>query len=370
MSVTQKIPRPALPPVRFSSAVDSAFRIELRQAADQYLASRSEHRFGNAGHYLKGILLAMLATAAYWFAVSAGQLWHFVPAYFAFLFLAMLLAMNVLHDAAHYAYVRQPWLNRLLMRLVSIPVGIDPAFWTIRHVHFHHTYANIEGYDLDTEPNPVLRQTPYQRWLPHFRFQHVYWPLVAAISLPYLCWYSDWADRCGATKVAATGKRDGWPGWPLFLSLKVLHLTVAVLLPVWFLRDSGIGWGQIVLCYVLGQMLASCFLVAMILGTHWAEVDFFQPPATGVMPHTWHEHTFRTACDWTPAPRSLDHLMGGLNYHLTHHLFPTWSHRHYRPLAKIVAQVAARHQLNYRNLTYSQLWTSQQAFLRAMGRQP
>lgn len=141
-------------------------------------------------------------------------------------------------------------------------------------MHFHHTYANIEGYDLDTEPNPVLRQTPYQRWLPHFRLQHMYWPLVAAISLPYLCWYSDWADRCGATKVAATGKRDGWPGWPLFLSLKILHLTVAVLLPVWFLRDSGIGWGQVVLCYVLGQMLASCFLVAMILGTHWAEVDF------------------------------------------------------------------------------------------------
>jgi len=62
--------------------------------------------------------------------------------------------------------------------------------------------------------------------------------------------------------------------------------------------------------------------------------------------------------------------MGGLNYHLTHHLFPTWSHRHYRSLASIVAQVAARHQLNYRNLGYSQLWTSQQAFLRAMGRKP
>jgi len=145
MSVTQKS-RPALPPVRFRPAADSAFRSELRQAAEQYLTSHSEHRFGNAGHYLKGILLALLAAAAYWLAVSAGQLWRFAPAYFAFLFLAMLLAMNVLHDAAHYAYVRQPWLNRLLMRLVSIPVV------SIRH-------SGPSGMCIFTIPTPTSKAT-------------------------------------------------------------------------------------------------------------------------------------------------------------------------------------------------------------------
>lgn len=114
-------------------------------------------------------------------------------------------------------------------------------------------------------------------------------------------------------------------------------------------------------------MGASCVLVALILGTHWAEVEFFKP-SRRVLERDWYEHSFRIACDWSPRPAALSHSMGGLNYHLTHHLFPTWSHRHYRQLAAIVADVASRHGLCYRELNYTQLIASQQDFLKSMGR--
>ncbi|MFC5475108.1 acyl-CoA desaturase [Paraherbaspirillum soli] len=359
---------PILAPLRFKQAAESAFRQELRQEAQSYLDQRGEHRFGNGWQLVKGAFLAALAGALYWCALHADRPLQFIPAYFGFIFVAMVLAMNLLHDAAHQAVFRSAALNRLLIRIVSIPVGIDPDFWVIRHVHFHHTYANIDGYDLDIEPNPFLRQTPFQRWLPQFRYQHMYWPLIAALSLPYLCWYSDWIDRLGQTKIVAQGSRSGWPSWPLFLSAKLVHLCVVLVLPIWLLPN--IGWGQVLACYFLGLMLASCFLVAMILGTHWAEVDFFQAPADGKMPHTWLEHTFHTSCDWAPRPRWLGYWLGGLNYHLTHHLFPTYSHRHYRQLAGIIARLAVKHRLAYRELNYVQLITSQQKFLKAMGGKP
>ena len=358
-----------LPPLRFRSARDSAFRKELKERVEHTLASANTHRHANWVTGFKAFLIAVLAAAAFASALQATSGWRFALPYIAFLFLAMLLAMNSLHDAAHGALFKRRWPNRLAMRVVSLPIGIDTDFWTIRHVHFHHTYANVEGYDLDIEPNPFLRQTPFHAWAPQYRYQHVYWPMVAALSLPYLNWYGDWADRLGRTPVLAHSTWQGWRGWIVFLAAKAAHVALVLGLPIWALHDNGIAWPVVVACYLAGQMLASCVLVALILGTHWAEVEFFEP-GDGTLPHDWYEHAFLTACDWSPRPQALDHLVGGLNYHLTHHLFPTYSHRHYRLLAPVVAEVAARHGLRYRVLGYSQLIASQQAFLKAMGRKP
>lgn len=356
-----------LPSLRFKPAADLAFRKQLKLEADAYLLAQGQDRFGDYLVFLKAIGLAAAMGTAYAYVLTAQSSAQFIPAYVGFIILAMTLAMNSLHDAAHGAVFKAGYLNRLLMRITSIPVGIDPTYWTIRHVHFHHTYANIEGYDLDTEPNAFLRQTPFQDWHPQYRYQHLYWPIVAALSLPYLCWYSDWADRFGLTKVAGHGKLGGAGAWLTFLLTKAAHVSLVLLLPMWALQGAGIGWGQVLGWYVLGQMIASCFLVALILGTHWAEVQFFQPGADGTMPHTWYEHTFYTACDWLPRPAWIGYWLGGLNYHLTHHLFPTTSHRHYPELAKIVQRVARQHDLLYRELNYQQLMASQQKFLKAMG---
>ena len=60
--------------------------------------------------------------------------------------------------------------------------GRRSDYWRTRHVDYHHVYANVEHYDLDTEENGFFRQTPFQRWRPHMRYQHLYWPLIAALA--------------------------------------------------------------------------------------------------------------------------------------------------------------------------------------------
>lgn len=363
-------PSPALPPLRFQSARASAFRQALRDESESYLAQAGTRRFGDLALYLKGAVLLGLTALCYGLALRSNTAPLFCAWYIASLVLGMMLAMNTLHDAAHNAVFRSSRMNRVLLRLSSVPVGVDTDFWTIRHVHFHHTYANIEGYDLDTDPNPFLRQTPFHAWSPQYRYQHLYWPLVAALSLPYLNWYSDWLDRLGKTPVAAHSRLQGLRGALVFLFWKALHAAIVLGVPIWLMGQHGVGWGVVVAAYFVGQMIASCGLVALILGTHWAEVEFFQPGADGRMRHDWYQHTFHTTCDWSPRPRWLGYWLGGLNHHLTHHLFPTWSHRHYPALSRIVARLAAQHGLTYRELDYPQLLVSQQTFLKAMGRRP
>jgi len=357
-------------PLRYSTAKESDFATALREQSQQYLSQAGDHRYADFSIWLKAFLLTSLTMTAYLFALHAQTLARFALPYAAFFFCTTLLAMNVFHDAAHHALCKSSAANAILMRIISIAIGIDPDSWQIRHVHFHHTYANVEHYDLDIEANAFLRQTPFQQWRPQYQYQHCYWPLIAALSLPYLVWYADWADRFGATPLVNKPQIATWPARITFVLAKLAHVMLALVLPALYLHEHGMGIAAVVTCYFVALMLVSCLLVAMILGTHWADADFFLPPENGRFTHTWYEHAFYTACDWLPRPRWLAYLLGGLNFHLTHHLFPTISHRHYRQLAPMVEQLARQHGLRYRSLEYSQLWCLQQTFLREMGRAP
>lgn len=356
----------SLPALRFRHPASTPLAAAFRDELQHYLAQRGDHRLADGGSYLKALLLATAGGSAYWAALHAHGATTFVACYVLALWLLMMLAVNTLHDASHHAFFQTRAMNRVLARLVALPLGIDPDYWAERHVHFHHRFANIEHYDLDIEPNALLRQAPFQPQSARYRYQHLYWPLLAALSLPYINWVFDWADRLGRTPVAQRGVLAGARGWALFLAGKAAHFALMLWLP-WQLLP-GLGTGTLLLAYALGQMLASLAVVALILGTHWADVRFYRVPADGRLPHTWHEHAFYTCCDWNVSSWLSCACVGGLNLHLTHHLYPGVNHRHYPRLAQIVARLAQQHRLPYQPLNWRQLWRAQQRFLREMGR--
>ena len=345
------------------------FSTDLRKEVTSYLDSTRDHRFGNTATWLKAGSLLVIAFALFLAAVHASGTVGFVVTYVGMFLAAVLLSVNVMHDASHGALSRFRPLNTLVMRAVSLPLGIEPAYWQARHVRYHHPYANIEHHDLDIAANPFLRQTPFQAWRPHFRFQHLYWPVIAALSMPYINWIYDWSDRLGRTPLARDWLLSGWRGWTLFIASKVGHFAVFLLLPL-ALQGHAVGYGTVIAAYLAGQMVASCILLSLILGTHWADAAFYLLPDDGCLSHTRDEHAFLTCCDWTTRPRFLGAWLGGLNHHLTHHLFPAHGHRHYPAIASIVQKLARQHGLPYREISYAELLASQQRFLRIMGQPP
>lgn len=356
-----------LPPLSFRHKDDLAFHRALQQAANGYLQEQGDHRFANAKVYLKSTLLILACFSCYFLMMTSQGGITFFIGYPLFIFFALLLAINVVHDASHNAVFRHGWANRWLNFWVTIPLGLDPDCWRVRHILFHHTHTNIRHYDLDIEENFLLRQTPYQRWYPFMRWQHLYWPLIAAMTFPALIWGYDWFDRFHFTRVAPKMRHQGAKGICLFLLSKVLHLCLALLLPYWFLSPYGIGIGTLLTVYLFSQMLASLIFVVLILGTHWAKATFYTAPESGRMAQGFYTHTFSTTYDWQTTPKWLTYWLGGLNLHLTHHIFPNWHHRHYPALANIIQQTAAQFDMDYHCVDAKTLWRYQQLFLKRMG---
>lgn len=344
------------------------FHQALQAAAKAYLANH--HPFADRWQWAKALVMLALCVCFYLIMLVTHQGWIFAASYFGFVMMAMLLNINVNHDASHNTFSRSSRINRFIGRFVTLPLGVDPDYWRVRHVVFHHHYANIEHYDLDTEENGFFRQSPFQRWHSHMRFQHLYWPLIASLSLPWIAWVFDWRDRLDKTPLRQEKLLRGKAGWAIFVTSKILHLLLVLVLPLYVGSTQGISGWLVVVMYLVSQMLASLMVVFLLLGTHWAEAEFFHPPETNMMPHGWYQHNFATSCDWVTSPRWLYHFTGGLNYHLTHHLFPQVHHRHYQALARIIEQQAARYGMDYRCISYRELTKRQRNFLRSMGQRP
>ncbi|EHG5996501.1 TPA: acyl-CoA desaturase [Escherichia fergusonii] len=340
---------------------------QLQNDTKVYLAKSCDHRYADGWAFTKMAALIIACLCCYSLALSQSQWGLYLLWYLAMMFCAMMLAVNVVHDASHDAFLRGKKANAWLNRWVAFPMGLDPDCWRVRHVRFHHGFTNIEFYDPDTAENGILRQTPWQRWRPFMRQQHRYWPLVAALTFPWYIWVVDWLDRAGFTPVTRHLAARGFSGWGYFLAGKLAHCALCLILP-WLLSEF--GFMTILLTYLLSQLLASLIFVMLIIGTHWAKGHTQLPPEEGKMAVGRLAHTFATTFDWTPQPAWLGYWLGGINLHLTHHLFPHWHHRHYPALSRIIAQIASQQGLDYQLLTLADLLRLQQQFLRRMGEKP
>ena len=65
------------------------------------------------------------------------------------------------------------------------------------------------------------------------------------------------------------------------------------------------------------------------------------------MENPWAVHQARVTLDFARRSKIVTWPVGGLNYHLEHHLFPTICHIHYPAITKIVQEACRDHGINY-----------------------
>lgn len=352
----------------FNNKQDAVWRKALNDAANNYLAQNNDHRYADLGMLLKLALLLILNLGFYISALYQQSAYLFFLCYFMFITSALLLAINVVHDASHQVFFKTISANTWLNRIITIPLGIDPECWRIRHVIQHHPYTNIEYYDLDIEYNGVLRQTPFQIYHWFMRYQHYYWPLVAGMTFPAIIWCFDWQDRLGLKFNNNKFTHNGLYGWVIFLIIKGLHIIMTLIIP--YLICQQFGFWFIIFTYCLSQFFASLIFVVLILGSHWAKATFYQAPKNHQMSHGSTQHVFNTTLNWRLKSPLIEYWLGGLNLHLTHHLYPGFSHRHYQNLTYIIQQIAKQYHIDYQEITLYELFKQQQIFLKSMGKKP
>lgn len=123
---------------------------QLQSGTKVYLAKSGDHRYADGWAFAKMAALIIACLCCYALALSQSLWGLYLLWYLAMMFCAMLLAVNVVHDASHDAFLRGKKTNARLNRWVAFPMGLDPDCWRVRHVRFHHGFTNIEFYDPDT----------------------------------------------------------------------------------------------------------------------------------------------------------------------------------------------------------------------------
>lgn len=357
------------PRLRFEQREQGQFYREVRAEAASYLAARNMGARAPAQVWIKFAVLAAWSAGCY-AAVLADALpaWLRLAAYAGFGVGAILLAVNVGHEAAHGALSRDAWVNTLVNRLTFMLVGVDGRMWSKRHLGSHHVYPNILGCDADIDASYLLRLSPHHPHRVYQRWQHLYAPLIYPLVQVHSIFVQDVVYLFKRRLANLTGLRATGLQILEFAAIKAGHFAIALIIPA---AATDLSFGQILVAYLATGALMSSLFIMSLVGTHFAEGNRF--PAVrdgGIIDGSWAVHSVETSLDWSPESRASTALVGGLNAHAAHHLFPQVSHAHYPALTRIIRAAARRHGVRYRATTLSGIVAGHFRFLRALARPP
>ena len=347
-----------------SSVFYNALKIEV----ENYFSERQLKKTGNWKLFLKtGILVpaAMILYASLlvfdWGVVSIillGGLLGFIHASVGF---------NVMHDANHGSYSEHKWLNDLL-GLTMNALGSNAFIWKQKHNVIHHTYTNIDGIDDDIAKSPVIRQCQTQKWVPIHRVQHLYLPLVYAISSVAWTFLTDYMKYFNRKVYTTPMTKMNLKEHIIFWGSKLLYAGVYILLPV--LLKGWVFWIILFtsLHVMLGLTLAIVFQLAHVVEHTEFETTTIDPK---VIESEWAIFQVKTTADFATGNKVISWLVGGLNFQIEHHLFPRISHIHYPAISKIVKKTCEEYHVPYHS--FPTMWSavvSHFRFMKQLGKRP
>lgn len=254
------------------------------------------------------------------------------------------------HDAAHrQIFVSGRWNDWISIVLGDLLVGMSYGWWRHKHTR-HHANPNKLGSDPDIEL-PVIavtaetaakRHGPVMAWLRGHQGV-LFFPILLLEGLSL--------HASSVRRVVARGRLERRWAEIAFLSIRMIGYLVLVFL-------------------VLSPGIAFAFL-AVQLGLFGFYMGIAFAPNHKGMPIVPHDMTLDFLRRQVLMSRNirgsrfLDVAMGGLNYQVEHHLFPSMPRPHLRRAAPVVAEYCRKHEVAY---TQVGLFTSYAIVVRYINR--
>lgn len=347
---------------------NAVFFTSLKKSVDRYFEQTGLKKTGNVRLYIKSGVFILAAVGMYislllikmplLAGVTISALLGFVLACIGF---------NVMHDANHDSYSSSKWVNKTL-GLTLNALGGNSFIWKQKHNIIHHTYTNIDGVDDDIAKSPFIRMCSTQRWVSAHRIQHLYTPVLYAVSSMIWVLYQDF-EKYFKRKICNTQLRKMTAAdHVLFWSSKVLYILFYLVIPMMV-----VGWQVWLLYFVclhigLGLTLSIVFQLAHVV----EETEFdFAGGDDKQIENEWAVHQIKTTANFSGGNRIISWFAGGLNYQIEHHLFPRISHIHYPALSRFVKAECHAFKLPYNSIpTMSAAIASHFRFIKLMGQKP
>ncbi|MEU4338435.1 acyl-CoA desaturase [Micromonospora lupini] len=267
--------------------------------------------------------------------------------------IAVLLAQLAFlgHDAGHRQIFGSRRANNVVgLICANLVTGISYGWWVDKH-NRHHAHPNTEGRDPDIVVAP-LAFTPGQAVTQHglralfVRHQAaLFFPLLMAEGL-----------HLHAASVRAIVSRSGLRHRPAEAGLFVLH--VAGYLGAVFLVLS--------VPQAIAFILVNQGLFGLYLGSSFAPNHKGMPILSEADDLDYLRRQVLTSRN-VRGGRLLDALLGGLNYQIEHHLFPSMPRPNLRRAQPLIRQFCTDHGIAYHETTLIQSWSQGLAYLRAIG---
>lgn len=257
------------------------------------------------------------------------------------------IGFMLFHTAGHNGISKNPKVNTFWYNLYANYILCFTAkLWNIHHNYGHHSYTNIHRKDPDvSNALAFIRKSPHQTLKP----QHERQWYVAYLLLVFMPnqWFGQVVQYFLSTM---RGKIFGMPLIQKEERAKSQFLGFAIL--------AAIVVTSVYLFQGLLFALITTYLYSFGVGfMYWACVfpnhdtdDTEQASMEEVIKNgaDWGEHQIRSSSDFW-LPDWLGYFIGGMNYQIEHHLFPTVHPRHYPAIAKMVQDECKKRNIPYTN---------------------
>jgi linoleoyl-CoA desaturase len=280
------------------------------------------------------------------------------------------IGLSVMHDANHGAYAKQTWVNTMLGYSLNL-VGANSFNWKIQHNVLHHTFTNVHDEDEDISPRGALRLSPHSEWKWAHKFQHFYaWFLYGLMTIAWMV-VKDFARLIKYQKngLLKKSKASVTQEWFILIITKLVYVGYIFVIPLLF---TSLAWWQILvgiftMHYIAGFVLAIIFQPAHVIdGT-----EFPLPDNQNTLENNWAIHQLLTTTNFGNKSKWFSWFVGGLNFQIEHHLFPSVCHVHYRKISRIVQETASEFNVPYKNASsFLQALIGHTKLLRQLGMKP
>ncbi|NNV55898.1 fatty acid desaturase family protein [Limnovirga soli] len=333
-------------PVKFKPAKCSSLPEDLKKAVANYFSENKVSSYGDSEMIFKVAFWLVAWVITYFTIILAKD--NFLLAVtcgLIHMFTHVMIAFNITHDANHDAIFKSKKLNTFFGYFIEL-LGCSRNMWILSHNQEHHTYINISEHDNNIEGYGILRLTPEDKWMKHHKYQWLYAPFVYGLSTLN---YATLRDFKMIAKYAASGKIKMNAAFVAeFVFFKVLYYGYVFIIPI-FVFDVSI-W--IVLTYFLiGHFVNGLFLALVFVTGHLTE-DTLYPEVKDdrTIDNNWSSHVISTTGDYAVTLPFMQWLVGGINLHVAHHLFPKVCHTHYKDISPVIKEVATKHGMVYREI--------------------
>ncbi len=356
-----------MPKVTFDNK-NAVFFTGLKKEVDAYFNTNNIKKTGDFRLYAKTAILIPLAVTLYVsLLIVSMPMWVFIIASCILGLALASIGFNVMHDACHGSYSSKKWVNDVMGYTINT-LGGNAFIWKQKHNIIHHTYVNVDGLDDDIAKSPLIRQCHTQKWVPAHKVQHLYLPLVYAITSFAWAFIMDFT-KYFTNKVYRTPlqKMSAWDH-VIFWFSKVMYVVAYVVVPYYFM-----GGAMFALFFCFMHLFKGTALALVFQLAHVVEETEFETVSNEdkVIENEFAIHQVKTTANFAMKNFFVNWYVGGLNFQIEHHLFPKVSHVHYPALSPIVKRHCDIHGIDYNaNPTMSGAIASHWRLMKELGKKP